>query len=118
MNEKTKPNPREVFQRRLKASKTQDLLGDLTDDIQRAGAFKLEPDPEVLEEMKAVKAKASKPRTEKTERKPDPNRKTIRLHPDVRTAIQRHADSERRNFTDVLKEVLVAGMRDKGISID
>lgn len=42
---------------------------------------------------------------------------TIRLHPDVKDAIEARANEERRNITEVLREIILLGMRAKGIEI-
>jgi uncharacterized protein (DUF4415 family) len=44
--------------------------------------------------------------------------RTLRLHPDVMDALERHAKSERKTFAELVRELVSEYMKAKGIDLD
>lgn len=106
MSESPTESRKEAYERRKKAREQNTIKDDEVESSQtpgiRIGATAEDNKGSVTKRVKSQK---------------DPNRKTLRLHPDIRLSIEEYAEAERRNFSDVLKEILIAGMRNKQIII-
>lgn len=98
---------KDVLERRKKAKSNHDILGDLANTIDKAKG----------EKPTIIGAIAERRVEKRVMKSANENKKTIRLHPDLRHTLESYAETNFRDFSDVLKEMIMAGLKSKGIDI-